>query len=343
MDKGRFDGKVVLVTGAASGIGRATALRLVDEGARVMLADRDAAGLERTAEAASKGDAISIQVYDAADGEASAALVAQTVERFDRLDAIVCNAGIYRRDHFADIGTADWELMFQVNLTSVFRIVQKAVPYLASSHGNIVTIGSTAAIHGIAYAAHYAASKAAIVALTKSLAVEYGPSGIRFNTVCPGKVKTAIGAGLKPLEDQNEALLVRPPKLAGRTDGGEPDDLAAAIAWLASDEARYISGSVLVVDGVGDAQVQLGRGLASAVLGPAEAGHDQFDGRRIHRMDGPLEPPRRTPAAVNELGIQLLQMIEHLPEQCFGHRGVPRAVGVGQGVRTGHDGSTETA
>jgi NAD(P)-dependent dehydrogenase (short-subunit alcohol dehydrogenase family) len=246
----RFDGKAVLVTGAASGIGRATALRLAGEGARLAIADRDGAGLAEVAESLRRtGAAVELQVYDAADGEASARMAETAAAVLGGLDCVVCNAGIYRRAHFADIAPADWELLFAVNLTSVYRIVQAALPRLKVSRGNVVTVASTAGIHGIAYAAHYAAAKAGIVALTKSLAVEFAPDGVRFNAVCPGRVKTAIGAGLAPLPGQDEALLVRPPKLAGRIDGGEPEDVASAIAWLASAEAAYATGSVLVVDG----------------------------------------------------------------------------------------------
>lgn len=242
----RFDDRAVLVTGAASGIGRATALRLAEEGARLALADRDADGLEETARAA--GAAASI-VYDAADGAASARMAANAIATLGRLDAVICNAGIYRRAHFADISPDDWERLFAINLTSVVRIVQTALPALKQSRGNVVAVASTAAIHGIAYAAHYAAAKAGIVALMRSLAIEHAPDGVRFNAVAPGKVKTAIGAGLTPLADQNPALLVRPVKLSTRIDGGEPEDIAGAIAYLASDDARFVTGSVLVVDG----------------------------------------------------------------------------------------------
>lgn len=247
----RFDGRTVLITGAASGIGRATAFRLSQEGARLVLADRDAAGLSQVAQTVrlEHGGTVSVLVYDAADGNGSAAMAADAVAAFGCLHCVVCNAGIYRRAHFADITLEEWASLLAVNLTSVARIIQAVLPALKASRGNVVNVSSTAGLHGIAYAAHYAAAKAGIIALTKSLAVEYAPEGVRFNAVCPGRVKTAIGAGLVPLAGQNEVLLVRPPKLAGHVDGGEPEDLAAAIAFLASDDAAYVSGSVLVVDG----------------------------------------------------------------------------------------------
>ncbi|MBN9061853.1 MAG: hypothetical protein BGP06_20195 [Rhizobiales bacterium 65-9] len=242
----RFQGKTALVTGAASGIGRATALRLAREGARLALADRDEAGLAAVASAC--GDALTC-VYDAADGDASAAMTGDAVARLGGLDALVCNAGVYRRTHFTDMSPQDWATILAVNLTSVARIAQAALPALIAARGAMVSVASTAGQTGVAYAAHYAAAKAGVVALMKSLAVEFAPTGARFNAVAPGRVKTAITAGLAPLAGQNDALIVRPPRLAGRVDGGEPDDLAAAIAFLASNDALYVTGALLTVDG----------------------------------------------------------------------------------------------
>lgn len=247
----RFDGKAALVTGAAHGIGRATAARLAGEGARLVLADRDAAALQAVARelAAVHGADVVDLTYDAADGAASAAMADRAASAFGGLDCVVCNAGIYRRGHFAAIAAAEWDTVLAVNLTSVFRIVQAALPALRAVRGNVVTTASTAAVRGIAYAAHYAAAKAGLVGLTRSLAVECAPDGVRFNAVCPGRVKTGIATGQPPLAGADAALVVRPPRLAGRTDGGAPDDIAAAIAYLASSDAAYVSGSVLVVDG----------------------------------------------------------------------------------------------
>ncbi|MDN2583312.1 SDR family oxidoreductase [Aquibium sp. ELW1220] len=243
---GRFDDRVALVTGAASGIGLATALRLHGEGARVIAADRDEAGLKALADRISGLRTLN---YDAADGDASAAMAARATEMFGGLDHVVCNAGIYRRAHFKDISAEDWATMLSVNLTSVFRIVQALVPALRESRGSLVTLASTAAVQGIAYAAHYAAAKAAVVALTKSLAIEYASAGIRFNAVAPGRVKTPIGAGLAPLGDQDDRLLTRPVKLVGRPEGGEPAEIAGVIAFLLSADASFVTGSLVVADG----------------------------------------------------------------------------------------------
>ncbi|TKT75727.1 SDR family oxidoreductase [Aquamicrobium sp. LC103] len=242
----RFAGKVALVTGTAGGIGRATAIRLAGEGARVVAADRDRDGLARLADDIGPLTAL---VYDAANGDASAAMAREAVAAEGRLDMLVCNAGIYRRGHFEDIAREEWDAVIGVNLTSVARIVQAALPALREAQGSAVLLASTAATHGIAYAAHYAAAKAGIVALAKSLAVEFAPAGVRFNAVAPGRVKTGISAGLAPLERQDPSLLVRSPRLAGLTEGGEPDDIAGVIAFLLSPDARYVSGSLVSADG----------------------------------------------------------------------------------------------
>lgn len=133
-----------------------------------------------------------------------------------RLDCLINNAGIYRRDHFANQTGEDWSLVFGINLESVFHIVHQALPALVASRGNVVSTASTAGVQGIAYAAAYAASKAGIIAMTKSLATEYAPKGVRFNAICPGRVRTEIGTGLQPIENQDPNIMVKPPKLAGK-------------------------------------------------------------------------------------------------------------------------------
>ncbi|WP_269929359.1 SDR family NAD(P)-dependent oxidoreductase [Aminobacter sp. HY435] len=247
----RFDNKVALITGAATGIGRATALRLAAEGATLILADRNVEGVEKVcAEAATsfgvRADAVG---YDAADTASARAMVDKALALHGRLDSLINNAGIYRRDHFAKQTGDEWALVFRINLESVFHIVHQALPALAASRGNVVSTASTAGIDGIAYAAAYAASKAGIIAMTKSLATEYAPKGVRFNAICPGRVRTEIGTGLQPIDDQDPAISVRPSKLLGKMETGEPEDIAGAFAYLASDDASYVSGAVIVVDG----------------------------------------------------------------------------------------------
>lgn len=248
---GRFHDMSVLVTGAAGGIGRATALRLAGEGARLALADRDGGALVDLASAVREvsGADPATLVYAAADMAASSHMAANAADALGGVDCAVCNAGIYRRAPFAAISDDAWAQMLAVNLSSVACIARTLIPHLVRSRGNMVMVSSIAAITGIVHAAHYAAAKAGLVALVKSLAVEYAPEGARFNAICPGKVKTGMSSGQPPLPAENPALAVRPPRLAGRTGGGEPEDIAAAIAYLGSSDARYISGSALVVDG----------------------------------------------------------------------------------------------
>jgi meso-butanediol dehydrogenase / (S,S)-butanediol dehydrogenase / diacetyl reductase len=247
----RFDNKIVLLTGSATGIGRAAALRIAAEGGTLVLADRNLDGAQQVAATITemfggRADAIA---YDAADATSSRRMVDQALALHSRLDGLINNAGIYRRGHFAKSTGDDWSLILAVNLTSVYHIVHQALPALIASRGNVVNTASTAGLAGIAYAAAYAASKAGIIALTKSLAAEYAPAGVRFNAVCPGRVRTDLGIGLTVVEDQNPDIAVRPSKLLGKTETGEPDDIAGAFAYLASDDACYVSGSVLVVDG----------------------------------------------------------------------------------------------
>jgi NAD(P)-dependent dehydrogenase (short-subunit alcohol dehydrogenase family) len=248
MDR-RLEKRSILVTGAAGGIGRATAERLAAEGARLTLADRDATGLKAAAHAIAHSEQEpAIIEYDAADYEASAKIVDHAIAAHGRLDAVCNVAGIFAKSHFAEIRAEDWDRMLRINLSSVFCIVQRALPSLIQARGSIVNTASIAGINGIAYAAPYAVSKAGIIALTKSLAVEYAASGVRINVICPGGVRTAMG-GSPPLPDADPDLAIRRSKLPGFDGLGEPGDIAAAFAYLVSDDARYVSGTVLTVDG----------------------------------------------------------------------------------------------
>lgn len=250
MNPKRFVDKAVLITGAASGIGRATALRLASEGADVILADRNLEGaVQVRAEAASRfGVRADAFFYEASDTTSTRRMVDDAVALHGRLDCLINNAGIYRRDHFARQTGEEWSLVLDVNLTSVLHIVHQALPALVATRGNVVSTASTAALQGIAYAAAYAASKAGIIAMTKSLAAEYAPKGVRFNAICPGRIRTEIAAALAPIEDPDSAISVRPPKLADKAFG-EPEDIASAFAYLACDEACFVTGAVLAVDG----------------------------------------------------------------------------------------------
>ncbi len=237
----RFNGKRVLVTGAAAGIGRAVAMAFAAEGAQLIAADRDDAGLRDLARTT---DARTL-AYDAlAPGEGQA-----MVATAGPIDVLVNVAGIYSRAHFDRTPDADWDRVLRVNLTSVFEICRAALPALARPGGVIVNTASTAGLKGIAYAAPYAASKAGVIALTRSLAAEYGHLGLRVNAVAPGRVLTGIGKDLAPLQDAIPALGLHRAKLAGLEDGAPPEALSGVYLWLASEAAAYVSGAVQVVDG----------------------------------------------------------------------------------------------
>lgn len=240
----RFANKRILVTGAASGIGRATALRLVSEGAHVVMADIDAAGLRETA-AMAAGDATAL-AYDAADIASCRALVAAAGP--GGLDALCNIAGLLDWGPTLDFDEDRFQRLIAINLTSVYALCRAALPLLIESGGNIVNMASTAGVQGTPYSIGYAASKHGVVGLTRSLAVEFAARGVRVNAVCPGHVDTPMTRRPPPAGDVDWALMMRnAPKLS---DGiCAPEDIASMVAYLASDDARKITGALFTVDG----------------------------------------------------------------------------------------------
>ena len=242
--------KVIAVTGAASGIGRATAILAADEGAAgIVVTDRDRDGLEQTvAEIESRGVAVAAHVAPIDQGDAPDRLVALAVEQFGRLDAAVNNAGI--RGRLATIDEVDdelWDEVLNVNLRSVLRCARAELRQMyAQGNGAIVNVASAVLFGFQRQLAPYAASKAGVVAMTKVAAVEAGPRGVRVNAVCPGRTGTPLfnaharGDG-PPLEKLVAAIPL------GRT--AEPVELANAMIWLCSDRSSFVHGEVLVVDG----------------------------------------------------------------------------------------------
>lgn len=240
----RFNGKKILVTGAASGIGRATAIRFAAEGGQVTIGDINADGLAETASLMAV--APTIQTYDAADFDSCRALV--TVAARDGLD-VLCNvAGMLKWGPTLEFSEEDFARILTINTTSVFAMCRAALPHLIKSQGNIVNTASTAALQGIAYTVAYSASKHAVAAITKSLAIEFAAAGVRINAICPGHVNTPMGNAAPPKGDVDWALVMRnAPKLVNGTC--EPSDIAEMFAFLASDQARKVTGALFTIDG----------------------------------------------------------------------------------------------
>lgn len=244
----RFAEKICLVTGAASGIGRASALRLAGEGATLIVADINEEGLRSLeSELGTTGASCLVQPYDALDENSCRTLVARGVERFGRLD-VVCNiAGACRADHFLELRLTDWDRMFAINVRSLVAICQAALPHLIESRGNIVNMASASGLCGAPYWSAYAASKAAVVSLSASLAVEFNARGVRVNAVCPGSVNTSLpGTYSIPTDIDMNAMQ----RLFPMTQpAAEPEEIAGAVAYLASDEARFVTGIAFNIDG----------------------------------------------------------------------------------------------
>jgi NAD(P)-dependent dehydrogenase (short-subunit alcohol dehydrogenase family) len=236
------------VTGAAAGIGRAIAGRLARDGYRVAVNDVDPAAAARTAREL-KGLAVPGDVGDRA---AAGRLVADTVRALGRLDLLVNNAGTCRLGAIADFPEADWRATFRVNVDGVFFCCQAALPpMLRQGTGNIVNVASWSGKSGAPYFGAYCASKFAVIGLTQSLAREVASRGIRVNAVCPGIV---AGTGMRAGVDAESRALGRPTSTErlgliplGRL--AEPDDVAGVVAFLASDEARYMTGQAVNVTG----------------------------------------------------------------------------------------------
>jgi NAD(P)-dependent dehydrogenase (short-subunit alcohol dehydrogenase family) len=240
---GRFGGKVVVVTGAGSGIGAAAADRFAAEGASVVYADRDAGRLGRIA---ASPTVLPVEA-DVADPASVGHLVDVTLERFGHVDVLVSNAGIWRGSHFLDTSDEEWDTVLGVNLRGTFLTCRDFARAMAAAGngGSIVVTASTNSYLAEPDSAAYNASKGGVVMLVKSMAVDLATARIRVNAIAPGTIRTNITDVVKNLPDSGSPRFAFPP--ARRW--GDPEDLAGPITFLASDDADYITGSVLVVDG----------------------------------------------------------------------------------------------
>ena len=243
---GLLDGKVALVTGGSRGIGRAIALLLGQEGADVAVCARnvEAAG-EVASEIEGLGRKCLVRACDVADTEQAGALIASTIEELGQLDILVNNAGVTRDNLLMRMKEEDWDEVLAINLKGAFNCARAAVrPMLKARGGRIVNITSVVGLQGNAGQANYAASKAGLIGLTKSLARELASRGITANAVAPGLVPETGMTGELAAEVQQQMLSAVP---LGRA--GTPEDVAHAVAFLASEQAAYITGQVLAVDG----------------------------------------------------------------------------------------------
>lgn len=245
---GRLEGRIALVTGGGTGIGRATAERFAGEGASVMISGRRQPPLEETATAiVAAGGKAAFCTGDVAVEADARRMVDATVETFGGLDILVNNASVVRRgEDIRQTTTEEWDRDLDINLKGVFLTTKHALPHLEKRKGCIVNLSSQLAFIAVPGYATYCATKGGVVAFTRAIAMDAAGSGVRANCVCPGLVDTAMARVDRPDFDQRLAEFEKLHPL-GRI--GQPEDIANAILFLASDEASWITGQALIVDG----------------------------------------------------------------------------------------------
>ena len=241
-----LEGKTALITGAARGIGKAIALKFASEGANIAFTDLviDENGQATEAEIAALGVKVKGYASNAADFAQTEAVVAQVKEEFGSIDILVNNAGITKDGLMLRMTEQQWDAVIGVNLKSAFNFIHAVVPVMMRQRGgSIINMASVVGVHGNAGQANYAASKAGMIALAKSIAQEMGPKGIRANAIAPGFIETAMTAALPDAvrEDWMKKIPLR--------RGGKPEDVADVALFLASDLSSYVSGQVIQIDG----------------------------------------------------------------------------------------------
>ncbi len=241
---GRFEGKIALVTGASSGMGQVTADRLAAEGARVFTAQRGTAAHEAI-------------IADFADPAAPEQVIRAVQKAAGGLDILINNAGVMREGTVEETSEDDWHLQLQVNLTAPFLLTRYAMPLLKQGGGAIVNVGSIEGLGSNPRHPAYCASKAGLHGLTRAVAVDHGQDGVRCNAVAPGWIDTPLNVDFieslgNPEEFRNQIGRVHPVR---RT--GAPEEVAALICWLASDEASFVTGQIYTIDGGRTAQLSL--------------------------------------------------------------------------------------
>lgn len=244
----RFRDRRIVITGAASGIGRAIALRIAHEGGHVVCLDMNRDGLAQVQKQLMTSDRSASCVEVDLSDRSSIATAMAGVTAAGPIHGLINAAGMARMAHSADETPEQWDALIDVNLTGTFLVTQAAIPSLVASRGSVTTISSLAGMGGRPYLAGYSAAKGGLIALTRALAVEYAGRGVRFNVISPGAVETALRESFIRPPEVDESLLARSRSLMPM-DSAQPDDIAHAAAFLASDEARFITGANLVIDG----------------------------------------------------------------------------------------------
>ena len=247
-----MNGKVAIVTGAASGIGRASAELLAAHGARVVAVDVDATGEAAARSIEEAGGTVAFVQADVTDAGDCEAVASTALQLYGGVDALANCAGIVRRASVPDTGEVDWDRVMAVNVKSIFLLGKEAIPLMRERGGGaIVNIASGWGVAAGPRAAVYCASKGAVVQLTKAMAIDHAAEGIRVNCICPGDVDTpmlqqeASDLG-EPIDAFMDDAALRP---AGRV--GSPEEIAAVVSYLLDDRSRYVNGAALVVDGGG--------------------------------------------------------------------------------------------
>ena len=249
--------KVAIVTGGGSGIGEATSLRFSQEGAAVIVADMRLRKAKEVAKQINEqgGHALAIEV-DVSIPESVATLVDRTVAEYGQLDVMFNNAGTLRPGTVIELDVDDWDLVMGVNVRSVYLGGKFAIPaMLNSGGGSIINTASISGLHGDGGAVAYAASKAAVINLTRAMSTDHAADGIRVNAICPGTIETP--PVMRMMEDPVALEINMRAHAIGRL--GRPEEIASAALWLASDESSFVSGEAIVVDGGLRAQSPLGR------------------------------------------------------------------------------------
>jgi NAD(P)-dependent dehydrogenase (short-subunit alcohol dehydrogenase family) len=263
---GKLDGKVAVITGAASGMGRATALRFAKEGAAIVVADLNSQAGEATiAEIASGGGRAVFQHTDVSDDDAIKALIDRAVREFGRLDITYNNAGIGgATGRLEETTAADWDKTFVILTRAVFSGIKYSIePMRKVGGGSIISTSSVAGLKGVAGLHAYSAAKAAVISLTESAAIELGRDRIRVNCICPGGIVTPlVYRGMRGGEEEARRNMAKSQPIPR---AGQPEDIAAMALFLASDDAEWITGTSMVVDGgmaTGNQRINFGSGFS---------------------------------------------------------------------------------